>query len=354
MAGDEIVLRQLTPADGPAIDRLGRETPDTGAIAFHSVFQHDAYETLMALHPETIGVVAETPDHRIVGMGLVTFGNCQFEGEVRPSGYLNSLGVHPDYRRRGIASRIAAWRVNEARKHFESAEREGVIFAAIQGGNVGSVRAATSWSNQIIEGLMTGAAINVRRKPPKDLDRLEVRPARDDELPQVADAQNGFYRDYNLYSPETATSLREWRSVLLFGERLREVLVAVTASGEILAGLGVMAEGPLITSHVVRMPRALRFANAFLRVVPPDGTVSRLKVDRFWFAPGQLAAARHLWESARWLLRERGNIVMTFFDVKSPIREAIVLPRIMPPMTGSIALHGPVSAEPERWVYVNP
>jgi GNAT superfamily N-acetyltransferase len=340
--------------DGPAIDRLGRETPDTGAVAFHSEFERDAYEALMALHPSTIGVVAEAPDKRIVGMGLVTFGICQFEGELRPSAYLSSLGVHPEYRRRGIATRIAAWRVNEARQHFQAADREGVIFALIQGGNVGSVKTATSWSNQVIEGQMSGAAINVRQKPPKDLDRVEVRPARDDELVQVANAQNRFYKDFNLYSPETATNLQEWRSELLLGKRLRELLVAVDASGEIVAGLGVTAEGPLITSRVVRMPAALRIANAFLHVLPPDGTLRRLKVDRFWFAPGKLKVARHLWESTRWLLRERGTIVMAFFDVKSPLREAIVLPRIMPSITGSIAVHGPVPAASARCLYVNP
>ena len=354
MTADAIVLRQLVPTDGPAIDRLGRETPDTGAVAFYSEFQHDVYETLMALRPGTVGVVAEAPDKRIVGIGLVSFGECQFEGELRPSAYLNSLSVHPEYRRLGIASRIAAWRVNEARERFQAAGRDGVIFAAIQGGNVGSVRTAASWTSQVIQGSTRGAAINVRRKQPKAFDGLEVRPARDDELDRVADEQNRFYADFNLYSPETATSLKEWRSKLFFGERLREYLVAVERTGEIVAGLGVTAEGPLITSHVVRMPPPLRVANFFLRILPVDGKVRRLKVDRFWFAPGRLNAARHLWESTRWLLRERGTLVMTFFDVNSPIREAIVLPRIMPSMTGAVAVHGPASADLSRCLYVNP
>jgi hypothetical protein len=149
-------------------------------------------------------------------------------------------------------------------------------------------------------------------------------------------------------------SLEAWRSQLFFGERLREYYIAVDGSGQIAAGLGVTAEGPLITGHVVRMPRALRLANAFLRILPPDGTSRRLKVERFWFAPGQLKAARYLWESTRWLLRERGTMVMTFFDVNGPIRQAVALPRIMPSSTGTLALDGPVPADPGRCVYVNP
>jgi GNAT superfamily N-acetyltransferase len=344
----------MEPTDGPGIDRLGRESPDTGAVAFYSEFHHDAYETLMALRPGAVGVVAEAPDKRIVGMGLVSLGECQFEGELLPSAYLSALGVHPDYRRRGIAARIAAWRVNEARKHFQSAGREGVIFAAIQGGNVGSVRTAESWSSQVIGGHMSGAVINVRQKPPKAVDGLEVRPARGDELARVADQQNRFYGDCNFYSPDTPAGLETWRSQLFFGERLREYLVAIGESGEIVAGLAVTAEGPLITGHIVRMPRALRIANAILRILPRDGTARRLRVDRFWFAAGHLEAGRYLWESTRWLLRERGTVVMTFFDVTSPLSQAVVRPRFVPSLTGMVALHGPVPADPARCLYVNP
>jgi GNAT superfamily N-acetyltransferase len=354
VAADAIVLRRLEPTDGPAIDRLGRETPDTGAVAFYSEFHHDAYEALMVLHPGAVGVVAEAPDARIVGMGLVTFGDCQFEGKLRPSAYLSSLSVHPEYRRRGIAARIAAWRVDKARERFQTAGREGVIFAAIQAGNVGSVRTAASWSNQVLHGRTSGAVNNLRRTPPKALDRLEVRAARHDELDRIADEQNRFFGDCNFYSPDSALSLEAWRSQLFFGERLREYYIAVDGSGQISAGLGVTAEGPLITGHVVRMPRALRIANAFLRILPPDGTSRRLKVERFWFAPGQLKAARYLWESTRWLLRERGTMVMTFFDVNGPIRQAVVLPRIMHSSTGTLALDGPEPADPARCVYVNP
>ena len=344
----------MEPTDGPAIDRLGRETPDTGAVAFFSEFQQDVYETIVALRPGTVGVVAEAPDKRLVGMGLVSFGTCQFEGELRPSAYFNSLSVHPEYRRRGIAARIGAWRFNEAREHFQEAGTEGVIYAGIQGGNVGSMKTAASWSNQLIEGRMTGAAINVRQQPPKAIDGMEVRSAGDGELDRIADQQNHFYADCNFYPPETPGSLLAWRSQLFFGERLRDYLICVDRSGAIVAGLGVTAEGPLITSHIVRMPLALRIANALLRILPSDGKIRRLKVDRFWFASGQLEAARYLWESTRWMLRDRGTSVMTFFDAASPIRQAVVLPRIVPAITGAVALHGPVPVDGNRCLYVNP
>lgn len=354
VTADAIGLRRMEPADGPGIDQLGKETPDTGAIAFYSRYHHDAFETLMALNPNTVGVVAAAPGGNLVGLGLVTFGECWFEGEDRPCAYFSSLSVHPDYRRRGIASRLGAWRLGEAQTRFEAAGREGVVFAAIQGGNVGSLRTAETWANQRLDGHTRAGVVGVRSKPPRPMPGIDVRPVALEELEDVAAAQNAFYAEFNLYPADTASSLERWRSQLFFGERLREYYLAADASGAIVAGLGVTAEGPLITGHVVRMPLPLRLANALLRIVPPDGTSRRIKVEKLWFAPGRIQAARHLWESTRWLLRDRGSMLMAFFDTTSVLRDAIVLPRLLPSSTGSVVLKGPVQADRSKPLYLNP
>jgi GNAT superfamily N-acetyltransferase len=323
-------------------------------VRFSSQFHHDAYRTLMALHPGAVGFVAQAPN-RLAGIGLVTFGECWFEGELRPFAYLSTLSVHPEYRRRGIASQLADLRVERARDHFRAAGRRGVIYAAIQSGNIGSVRTAASWSTQHLASRHGPAVTNVRQRPPVRRPQLEVRSARPDELERVVQRQNAFYAGYNLYTIDTADDLEAWRSQELVGMRLRDVVVAVDRSGDLVAGLGVTAEGALITSHVLRMPPALRVANALLHIVPASGVTTRAKVERFWFAPGAEAAGRHLWESIRWLFRDRATNVMTFFDVDSPIRQAIRLPRLMPkPSPGSIVLSAPVPADPARPVYVNP
>src|SRR5439155_13914709 len=120
-------------------------------------------------------------------------------------------------------------------------------------------------------------------------------------------------RDYNLYPPRTAEDLSRWLAELAFGHHLHDYLVAVDHEGNIMAGMGVTMEGSLINGRVVKMPTPLRVANLFLQVVPPDGTVKRLSGERFWFAPGQVRAGRFLWESVRWLLRERGTNLMVFY-----------------------------------------
>ncbi len=105
----------MAPADGPALATLYENSPDTGRVTFNARFNIDAYQAMIALRGDVVGVVAETASFDgLVGASLVNFGQCYFEDHVRPSALLSSLTVHPAYRRRGIASRLAEWRVHHA------------------------------------------------------------------------------------------------------------------------------------------------------------------------------------------------------------------------------------------------
>jgi GNAT superfamily N-acetyltransferase len=346
---EEITLRQMAPTDGPALRLLNEQTPDTGAVAFYTNFLYDPFETLMAMQPGTTGVVAETPDHEgLVGMGLVTFGECRYEGALLPSAYMSSLSVHPDYRRRGIASRLAAWRVEAAHSRFGD---DCVIFAGIQSGNTGSLRAAESWANQRVDDRSQLGVNKMRTRPPKPVPDLEVRPARLEELEEVVEKQNAFYQEYNLYPPETAQHLHQWLSTEVFGHRLHDYYVAVDGGGNIVAGLALIETGKLMTGHMVRMPAPLRVANLLLRIVPPDGVVRRLSVERLWFGDGNLVAGRYLMEAVRWLCRERGTMFFAFFDPHSPLAGAVSRPKLVPKTTGSIVLKAPRPMEADRLIY---
>ncbi len=75
----------------------------------------------------------------LVGAGFVDFGHCNFEGELRDYASLSGVVVHPHFRRRGIASRLAQWRVEYAREHIGDG---GVILTSIQEENTGSFAVA--------------------------------------------------------------------------------------------------------------------------------------------------------------------------------------------------------------------
>jgi hypothetical protein len=60
-------------------------------------------------------------------------------------------------------------------------------------------------------------------------------------------------------------------------------------------------------------------------VVPADGVLREILVNRFWFRPGKEAAARYLWKRSRWECRNRGTSLMAFFDPRSPLARVIQL-----------------------------
>jgi len=99
MSESTFSLRQLGSQDGLAHAAVIAASPDTGTIGSAIRFEIGAYQALMSLHKDTVGVVTETPGYDgFVGIGLICFGQCQWEGEVRSSALLNMLMAHPDYR----------------------------------------------------------------------------------------------------------------------------------------------------------------------------------------------------------------------------------------------------------------
>jgi GNAT superfamily N-acetyltransferase len=346
-----VTYRKVGAQDGAKIAALGEQTPDTGAVAFHNLWQHDPYASILALHHNAVGVVAEASGHDgIVGMGMMSTGECHYEGALRPFAYLFSLSVHPDYRRRGIASQLAAWRVNKAR---EMLGEDAVIFAGIQQGNEGSLRNAAKWINQRVDGRTTAVVDKMRSSPPQPVTGFRVRPAEAADYEEIAEKQNAFYAPYNLYPPRTAEALRAWHQVAPFGTPIRDYLVVTDQDRNIVAGLSATGEGLLTTGHVTRMALPIRLLNTVVKVIPADGIAKRIHVKDLWFAPGHMDAAKYLWESLRWLWRERGTMLMVFYDAKSPLAQIVSQPWYMPRQTGSLVVAAPMPMSEAKSIYMH-
>jgi hypothetical protein len=108
---------------------------------------------------------------------------------------------------------------------------------------------------------------------------------------------NTFYRDYNLYSPQTAEGLADWWAQTPFATPYRHCLIAVGAAGNLVAGLALVEACRLMTLDMQRMPAFMRLLNAFDRFVPSDGVMRQLTTERLWHMPGYLRAARSLFEA---------------------------------------------------------
>jgi ribosomal protein S18 acetylase RimI-like enzyme len=346
--GTDFTLRAMVSRDGPALAALGEQTPETGMVSMHSRFEFDPYETLLALRPGTIGVVAEISDHPgLVGMCLMSLGECWFEGAIRPSGYLYSLSVHPEYRRRGLGSGLTTWLVNAAHERHGG---DGVIYAGTQPGNLASQRTMESWATQRFDRV-AAVVQKPRAKPPKPPSGWVVRPAEAGELEEIATRRNAFYDEYDLYPPDSAASIAAWRAQSPFGFTFRDYHVVVDRDGNLVAGAGFVEEGLLLSAQVVSVATPLRLANLVLRMLPRDGAMKRIVVDGLWYAGDRPEAAAFLWEWMRWLGHDRATLGMTFFDVRSPLAGVIRMPRFVPSTPGTLVVAGPVPMREDRLIY---
>jgi len=348
--GSEFSLRELKPEDGPRVGKLMEESPDTGRVGTAMHFEIDPVESFRATQGDFIGVVAESPESDgLVGCCLARFGNCQFEGDIVPHALINSLVVHPDHRRRGIATALVNWLLERCRARLG---KNGLIWELIQQGNVGSVRTANKYMVQFFADRITVVPMKPRARPPRPVAGITVREIEQDEFEKAADRLNAFYQGFNLYEPQTAASLAAWCETTPFADPFRHYLVAVGANGDLVAGVGVSEGYRMHTLHITGMPAVLRALNAVLKIVPADGVTRGLELSKIWFAPGRLVAARYLLEAVRFRWRDRANMLITWVDNRSPVFK-VLNPRPWIPKTRSalVILESPVPASAVRPVY---
>jgi hypothetical protein len=303
----------------------------------------------MSLQKDVVGVVAEVPGQDgIIGSGLIRFGQCQWEGELRPSALLNTLVVHPDYRRQGVASQLAKWREQLAHQQLGL---DGVLWAIIQRDNTASERTAIKWANQFLESRVVIIPLRMRSASPRRSRRFEVRPARPDELDTVAEQLNRYYRDYNLYPPETGDSLAAWLEGTPFDSPFRHYQIVTNKAGTILAGMGLSENFRLRTTLITHLPAGLRILNRLFNLIPANGELREVVLSRIWVAPGQLEAARHLLETMRWEWRGRCTSLLFSADLRSPaMRLPDVWDRFGREVAG-IAVRAPVPCTEDRLLY---
>jgi GNAT superfamily N-acetyltransferase len=343
MGSADFLLRPLRPEDGSAYAALLTASPDTGRIGTAERFEIDPYQALIGNHPDAVGVVAEAPGHEgLVGGACVRFGRCQWEGKVRPSALLNTVVVHPDFRRQGLASQLEDFAVRQF-------DEDGVFFALIQRNNIGSERAASKWASQMLGDRLAFISKATRSKFP--LRPYVVRSVQSEELATVAGRMNEYYRDYNLYPPEGHDSLAEWLGETPFDAPLRHYRVVTDKRGTLLGGMAVAETYRLRTTLITRMPAILRILNWVFRVVPGSGQLREATVSRAWFAPGQEEAMRHLLKTVCWEWREIATSVIVFADVRSPMMEVFNVRPWTGTVIAGLALRAPVACSEDRLFY---
>ncbi len=318
----DVTLRQMNIDDGSAINTLAAQCPDKGLISVYSVYRDNALESLQALRPNTVSVAAEVSGcDGLIGMAQVSFDQCRIEGEMLPYALFNTLMVHPDFCRLGVARRLSEWGLKQARLRFGD---KGVIMADIQTGNKASHGTVKGWCNQMLPPV-TVAPVSLRNRSPVALSHIRIGPLEPGAVAEFSDGLNIFYEGYNFYKPETAESLSNWLAERPFDLPTHHCLAARDPRGNLLAGLTLDEAHHLRTYHVVHMPAWIRMVNKLLHMVPTDGILRQILVGRIWFRPGESGAACYLWENVRRQWQGRGTSLMAFFDPRSPVASVINL-----------------------------
>jgi GNAT superfamily N-acetyltransferase len=327
-----VIVREATAEDEAGLAALAAASPDGGAIAFR--VERHVPEDQIAREAEISECFVAEVDGVIAGTGRLDIGDCRFEGEDTRYALLNSLQVHPDYRRRGVAAQLTGRRLRRA---TELAGDDVACVAYIQAGNTASLANARRWATQV-GGRLVVTPVPMRRRPPRPRPGLTVGPAADAELAEIAAAIGTQYADYDFARRWDAARLAEWLATTPFRDPMNHYLVVSDQSGRLLAGLGLREEGRLMSLVIDHLPAHLRAANAVLRVVPRDRRMRNLTVDKAWLAPGQLGAARYLWEVTRWEWRASGTSLLLTHDPRSPVHQVVAAPPWLPTTSATVAV----------------
>jgi len=331
----------LRPEDFPELRTLARESPDTGLVPFASEFIVPPDEADRALGTDAATYIARI-DGAMAGTAKVTYGEIQYEGAVRGGALLGDLMVHPRFRRRGVATRLALHRIAAAEERLGA---DAVLLADIQRGNQGSLRNAAKWQTAASRPFV---AVTVPTSPgaPTPRGSFRVREAEPGDLEEIARGIAECYGDANFHRPQQAEDLAAW---LGRGEDpLRRYLVALDASGAIAAGLGLTHLHRCLALRIGPLPLFARLMNLVARELPPDGMIRAAEVDLLFHRPGRAAAAIELWQAAGGRWAADANALMLCFDPAGPLAELAARLRLRRGVAMQAAVRAPVPPDPAR------
>jgi len=341
---EPVEYRLVKPEDSPELESLINATADSGSIGFTDEYQADLLEVHRELAEEFHGAVAVL-ERKIVGMVFGEVRWVQCSGKVVPGVYISHLRVHPDYRRQGIARGLADWALEYITDLLRS---DTVLYGAIMDGNV-STKLADQYKFETTKSIQ-GGIVPMSKRPPAPVGGLEVRLAERNELSAVAEGMNAFYREHNLWIPVSVDTLEDFLRQEVDEVKPNQLYVAVR-SGKIVAGLSLSDRTKLVRMRLTRAPWHVRALGSRLGVLPASGLMDALTVRRVWFKEGELEAARYLWDSLRYELREKGNSMGIAYDPRDRLAEVFQIPFWLPMFQGRYLVRSSDLLESERLIY---
>jgi GNAT superfamily N-acetyltransferase len=341
---EPVNYRLVAPKDSQALKNLIAETADSGDIGFTDDYQADLLDVHRGLAEEFHGAVA-VQDGGLVGMVFSEVRWVQYEGQVVPGVYISHLRVHQEHRRQGIARGLSDWALEYITDLLRS---DTVLYSAIMDGNV-SLNLATQYGFQSTKPIQ-GGIVPMRKRPPDSIPGLEVRLANRSELPAIVEGMNAFYREHNLWSPVSVDTLEDFLGQEVAEVKPNQLYVAVRGE-EVVAGLSLSDRTKLVRMRLARAPWYVRLLGGWLGLLPASGILDALTARRVWFREGELEAARYLWNSLRYDLRERGNCLGIAYDPRDRLADVFQIPFWLPMFKARYLVRASDRLEAERLTY---
>jgi GNAT superfamily N-acetyltransferase len=344
MTQKQFHLREMQLQDSLAVSDLIKQ----GDGMMTTYFEIEAYRAMIEFAElETVGVVAEVTDFDgLAGIATLRSGMCQFNGSVLPFIILDSLKVDERFRKQGLGTQLAQWRIDYARQQFGE---DVVLLSATSTDNIASQNTMKKWCREFTDPSPI-ALLRTSSRKPTDLQGITIRDAHPNEYEALANAQNAFYRDYNLYIPVSAERLAKDVSQSFNGQPLTRHIVAVTDSGNLVAGGSARYRGDLMYDQITPPP-PLRLANVFLRLLPPDGILRDVQLRGLWFAHGQETSLQHLLHTVRYDYHDKAPMIGLIYDKRSPFQALIKRSRFLPIPQIIVGVKGPTLLESDRLLY---
>jgi GNAT superfamily N-acetyltransferase len=339
--GDGLTLRGLGPRDGAALAVLARTTPDTGRLQTAPEYPIDAWRAISGMRPATVGLGLEAGDGRLAAVIFASVDLRRVGDRVRRCALMHSLAVNPDFRRRGLATRLMEHLAAHLRAELGP---EVLLVGNVQERNVGSFGA----SQRILPwtaGAYVASLAPLHCRPPGVLPGLSVREPRASEIERIAVHLDTFYSGYALRPAQTAQMLARWIAAGPPEAPLHRYLLAVDDAGELRAGLGLTDPTPVRVLRVHRVPWALEVLGRMLGVLHAERLLRQPYVELAWAQPGYEATLGHLWQMARWLARDGGGLLVSYFDPRGPIDRMTGLSWLWPRMTVRVMVSDPGAIE---------
>jgi GNAT superfamily N-acetyltransferase len=340
----ELTYRLVTSKDSQSLEELIAATADSGNIGFTGEYQADLLAVHRELAEEFHGVVAVL-GKEVIGLVFGEVRWIQYAGQEVPGVYISHLRVHPDHRHKGIARELSDWALEYITELLRS---DAVLYGAVMAGNV-SFKLADRYGFKPTKPIQ-GGILPMRKSSPNPVPDLEVRAAERKELSAVAEGMNTFYREHNLWVPVNVDTLEDFLRQEVDEVKPNQLYVAVRGD-EVVAGLSLSDRTQLVRMRLARAPWYVRTLGGWLGLLPESGVLDALTVRRVWFRVGELEAARYLWNSLRYELREQGNCMGVAFDPRDPVADVFQVPFWMPMFKARYLVRASDPLEAERPIY---